>query len=249
MSPCTAARPADRLLRGHERRHPRSCRSAVGVARAAAVADRAAALASSSGRAGPSTSISGHRAVAELLVEPADHAGREQLELGGPGGRVGAHDQPCRRRTTRVCSAAATSRADERRPSGRRPRAPAGRCSQPWSATSRSIVDVEQLRVALVGVGAGGLRAGPRLDGGLRCGRRRRRPCAAGQPATAARSSPARWCVARSRPSSWRAARPAAAPAAGSAGSSSVDTGHLPVGHVEAGARAAPRARRRAPRR
>ena len=36
----------------------------------------------------------GDRPVPELLVEPAYDGRCEQLELGGPGGRVGAYDEP-----------------------------------------------------------------------------------------------------------------------------------------------------------
>ncbi len=112
--------------------------SAVGVARTAAVADRAGALLP--GRAVRSEHLDhGHGAVPELLVEAAYDGGREQLQLGRPGGRVGADDAAGRRRTTRACSA----RRPRRRPApAQRPKTPCTRRSrsQPWSATSRPTV-------------------------------------------------------------------------------------------------------------
>ena len=78
----------------------------------------------------------GHGAVAELLVEAAYDGRREQGQLGGPGRRVGADDEPAvgegLRRAVAPTSAPTSS--------GQRAKTPRTRSSssQPWSATSRS---------------------------------------------------------------------------------------------------------------
>src|SRR4051812_33364113 len=78
--PHMAGQPPDRLLAP-------LAGSAVGVSRTPAVAG--AEPASGPGRpVRPEHVDEGHGAVAELLVEATHERGREQRELGGPGGRV-----------------------------------------------------------------------------------------------------------------------------------------------------------------
>jgi hypothetical protein len=67
--------------------------SPVGVARTAPVAHRARALLPG-GQVRAEDLDHGDRAVAELLVEPAYDCRREQPQLGGPRGRVGADHEP-----------------------------------------------------------------------------------------------------------------------------------------------------------
>ena len=131
----------------------------------------------------------GHRAVAELLVEAAYDGRGEQLELGGPGGRVGAHHQPAVVEASPGCSAAATSAPTS---SGQRPKTPCTRRSrsQPWSATSRRDRVVEQLRVAVVGVGAGDPARGSTSSPGLRGLRALGVDLAVARVSARARSSP-----------------------------------------------------------
>ena len=91
------------------------------------------------GRCGPTTSISATVPCPSSSLSRRTTVGREQLELGGPGGGVGAHHAACRRRTTPACSARATSAPTS---SGQRPKTPCTRrsSSQPWSSTSRPSV-------------------------------------------------------------------------------------------------------------
>ena len=140
------------------------------------------------GRCGPSDLDEGHRAVAELLVEPAYDGRREQAELGGPGGRVGAHDQLAVREALRG-AVRADLRSDQVGPAAKTPRTRSS-SSQPWSATSRSTLRAEQLRVPVVGMSA--------RDPGLAAVAASCRRRAVGVEPAVARVS----CRARSRPSS-----------------------------------------------
>ena len=213
-------------------------RSAVGVARARARRPGRPARASSAGRAGPSTSITATVPSPRSSLSRRTTVGREQPHLGRPRRRVGAHDQPAvgvglgRQCGRDLAPTIAAQRANT--PCTRRS------VSQPWSVTSRPRVDVEQLRVAVVGVGAGDLR----VDRG---GAGRLAAASAAAPRGRARPAPRATTAGEVEPAlvgSPPAARgSAAAPAA--AAPQSVNRRHLPVGHREPRARAAPRARRR----
>ena len=233
MGPHTARRPADRLS-GAGR-----AGSAVGVARTAAVADRAAALLPASGRAGPSTSITVTVPCAELLVEAADD-GRARAACSWVAQAVESVRTTSRAvgERSRACSAAATSAPTS---SGQRAKTPCTRrsSSQPWSATSRPTVASSS--------------CGSRSSGWApddRGRRRGRRPAAAALAARCAGRRAARWPGSAPGPGrgrrrwcgSVRLRRPAARAVVVSRHGSPPRRAT-----TVAGARPAPRARRRPP--
>ena len=166
--------------------------SAVGVARTAAVADRARALLP--GRAVRAEHLDqGHRAVAELLVEAAYDGRREQLAAGSPRRSSRCGPRAGRRRSVSGVQWAATSSPTS---SAQRPKTPCTRRSrsQPWSATSRPTV---------VSSSCGSRSSGWAPETRPRRGPLRARPAASGRASSGATRDDARVSArARSRPSS-----------------------------------------------
>ena len=158
------------------------------------------------GRWGPSDLDHGDGAVPELLVEASYDGGREQLQLGGPGGRVGAHHQPAVGEDSGVQWAATSSPTS----SAQRPKTPwtFRSSSQPWLAISRPIAWSSSCGSRSSGR-APEVRGPPRRRGEL--GRRTPLLLDVGVPGP--RRGRAGAARARSRPSSRcsRRARPAAA--------------------------------------
>ena len=243
-SPRTAAGPADRH-RGSAGRRPavsRRCRAGRGRR------GPSAALASTTAACGPSTSITAHGAVAELLVEPA-YDGRARAACSWVAQAVESvrtTSRPSAKDSGVQCGADLGAR--RARPSGRTRRATRGRSPSRGRRRAGSSVVSSSLRVAVVGVRArdrGRRRAGPVGAGGVRrlrasAGRPRRRaaPRSRGPGRARRRGAPAR--AARLGP-------PARRGRLGPGGSLRRSRRHLPVGHDEARARPAPRARRRPP--
>ena len=171
----------------------------------------------------------GHRAVAELLVEPAYDGGREQPELGRPGGRVGAHHELAvgERLGAAVRADLVPTSSAQRANIAATFRS----TSQPWSSTSRPSVASR-----VCGSRSSGWAPDTRPVRGARSVRRRRRSCG---PASIGRSPGPACGRGRARRRRARGSPPAA--------SSSGLTGHLARRPRRSGCRPAPPGRRRRP--
>ena len=194
LGPRTSERPARSAARG------RPVGSAVGVARARGRRGPSAGPSSRTARAGRAPRSRSRCRAPSSSLSRRTTVGREQPQLGRPGGRVGADHQLAVGEATRGCSARRPRRRPAR-PSGAKTPCTRRSSSQPWSSTSRPTVASEQLRVAVVGVGAGDPAAArPRRGCAAACGaawrasRRRSRGSSA-----RARSRPSS-CVLRLRP-------------------------------------------------